>query len=1210
MITKHQIKRIPEVPDEIIQAVNDKKLAVFMGAGVSRLLGCYGWDKLAWDLIGICLENGYINFKEKEILSCMQDQKKVITMCYGILKSNNEEKLFYTKMEESLRGDPEKIKNKNIYDEISDFKGLFITTNADKHFDCKFLPGNIKYKMEDFNPDKLKKDALYHIHGCIEHKNSLVFTVDEYIKRYNDGMFGKFMGKISEEYIVLFIGYGLAEFEILDFVITKFYEQGLKKPKHYALIPYFKGEENICGYEQYYYERLGINIVPYSKDELGYEQLYEVMKNWRVKINSLSMALPKSFRYIKEAVENYNEVNLNKMLQLIKNNKAQENELFDNLATTDNPFPWFKELYSKEYFCPYKNLKPMEDKYQRGYYSIPKWNVLDFLYNISNKNKKSNDLSITKLIIKVIDAIIDYTDDKGNRIENYRTDNVIIEVIMNLPQSEIKEEHISFIITALKSKWNNGFLEGTLSKYDLCRILNKELMMILLTGLLNCDIKKEGYWLEKILTRNKKDIGDKYPINVISIVINKIDSIISEDENAFSVYVIATIEDIKDELYSYSYKKLLISFLRDMLQFADPKDINQRIEEMMTNDNSIYIRLAVHTINYHYDELKNIFWKLGKNPLEETDVKYEIYKLFKNRAKLFIEDEINKAINWIENKNYYVQEGAKDDINLLRIAYAKKEFLNALLESENEEVIELYYKYNMINPNEIKHPGRSFYIEDLESIKYISSLTIEDFERMSSIEIADYLNDFKETSDWKAPSKKGLSETFERYIIKNFSVFIDDLNDYLDISVIYQDAIINAFQNLDLSNKGIYIDKILDFLDELSDKLFIKMEDKNEHIRYCLLSVIGFIDNKLLKLEGLNSNEALNKIKYILIKIIRNVKEEDVETGNYVTSAFSMIKGTSYIALIGLSSKEATLKYSKDAIKWESDIKEFFTSNLDKTNETSLYFVAVLGMFLPQLMYIDKDWVVQHFDEIFNKGLEKYWKVAMESYLGYSKFYLDIYKLMKEHGNYEKALNFTYKNEEIGQKIVEHICVAYLNGEESLIDNLSLINKLLNRKDIKELEQIISFMSTGKSETLDKNMKLKIKELWGKLIEVLESNLGTEESHELLYKLCDWINLIDELGDDVFEWVKKYCKYCRHNYETYFITDGLLKHIHKEPDKVADIFIEMIDHEIYLDDEDNIKIIVKNFYDMGMKKQADQICNSYLSIGAKFLQDIYDEFNN
>jgi hypothetical protein len=49
-----EIKNIPEVPSKIKRAVNDKKLAIFIGAGVSRFVGCTSWIELAKNLVEKC----------------------------------------------------------------------------------------------------------------------------------------------------------------------------------------------------------------------------------------------------------------------------------------------------------------------------------------------------------------------------------------------------------------------------------------------------------------------------------------------------------------------------------------------------------------------------------------------------------------------------------------------------------------------------------------------------------------------------------------------------------------------------------------------------------------------------------------------------------------------------------------------------------------------------------------------------------------------------------------------------------------------------------------------------------------------------------------------------------------------------------------------------------------------------------------------------
>ncbi|WP_039764937.1 hypothetical protein, partial [Caldicellulosiruptor sp. F32] len=48
------ISKIPELPNKIKEAVNNRTLAVFIGAGVSRLIGCKGWEELAQNLVKRC----------------------------------------------------------------------------------------------------------------------------------------------------------------------------------------------------------------------------------------------------------------------------------------------------------------------------------------------------------------------------------------------------------------------------------------------------------------------------------------------------------------------------------------------------------------------------------------------------------------------------------------------------------------------------------------------------------------------------------------------------------------------------------------------------------------------------------------------------------------------------------------------------------------------------------------------------------------------------------------------------------------------------------------------------------------------------------------------------------------------------------------------------------------------------------------------------
>ncbi len=233
---KQEIDPIPlPVPPKIIEAFNNEKLVVFLGAGVSRLAGSMSWKDLAANLVERCYTtkhssgNGCITFREKETLLCETDHKKTITICHYILEENGYRDEFFEEFDAALKGEKPPLKSAKIYEELARLNAIFITTNADTHFDRYFRADRIFQNINDFEPSQIEPQQLYHIHGVKGQRESLVFRVDQYIERYKDPKFKKFMEYLfGGEYVILFMGYGLAEFEILDFLISHQIVQFLK----------------------------------------------------------------------------------------------------------------------------------------------------------------------------------------------------------------------------------------------------------------------------------------------------------------------------------------------------------------------------------------------------------------------------------------------------------------------------------------------------------------------------------------------------------------------------------------------------------------------------------------------------------------------------------------------------------------------------------------------------------------------------------------------------------------------------------------------------------------------------------------------------------------------------------------------------------------------------------------------------------------------
>ncbi len=297
-----EIKPIPDLPPQIIEASENKRLAIFIGAGLSRFMGCSSWSKLAENLLDKCESEGLINNFEKTVLSQNGDFKKTITICNRLLGNDDR---FLNEMKASLNDDD--VGNEHVdlslYQGLFSLNGLFITTNADRHIDQVFLPENIL--IDDFTTSTtIDNHHLYKIHGSITDPDSLIFTVEGYLKRYTDPEYGKFLEEIFTKYTVLFLGYGLSEFELMDYLFTSISPTG---NKHFFLKDYFTHEQRIYEFDQLYFDDLGINLIPYSKDTHGFKQLPIIIESWVDEIKSKSLVPAINYEDINDALENPDE---------------------------------------------------------------------------------------------------------------------------------------------------------------------------------------------------------------------------------------------------------------------------------------------------------------------------------------------------------------------------------------------------------------------------------------------------------------------------------------------------------------------------------------------------------------------------------------------------------------------------------------------------------------------------------------------------------------------------------------------------------------------------------------------------------------------------------------------------------------------------------------------------------------------------------------
>jgi len=566
-----EIYPIPDMPSEIKDAASNGKLVVFIGAGASRIIGCCGWKELAAHLVDASFKNKRINHWEQEKLKT-NDPRKIISILKNVIEQADYEKV----LEESLEAKPDLLEKFPIYSHLIKLRSIYITTNIDTHFDSLFEQPRIYIEPSQFKPENLTSNTLFKLHGSRTVHRTVIFTTQDYISHYNRQVVKTFLEFVfGGEYTVLFVGYSMAELEILDYVLLKgnadkSQTTTFKEPKRFLLLPFFGSEKGLLRFDRAYFNTLNVVTVPYAIDAKGHDQLYFVIKAWEKEINISTAYLFQSYKFLEDNTENYIDSNASDVLQLVKNDDHFRDHFFKRLMT----IKWFSPLREKGFFSAEHNPYPVPSL-QEGYYSIPEWNVLPYLERVSEQVSTPENEKFIDDLLAIIKDVSNYRDPKGQHIDNYRTWWYFSKILVNLPTEKATEEIINLIPIWLDSKFSTMLPGSEIAGKLLPKLLNSgkpedwkkaERLIEIVTDVKwvslpeaqkniyerEIEVKTiiEPHWLRKGFEKNFERIGRVCSVQVIEAIAKRILAIFSR-KNGHSYDV-----DYEDKKYQITHALL------------------------------------------------------------------------------------------------------------------------------------------------------------------------------------------------------------------------------------------------------------------------------------------------------------------------------------------------------------------------------------------------------------------------------------------------------------------------------------------------------------------------------------------------------------------------------------------------------------------------------------------------------------------------------
>jgi hypothetical protein len=311
MISNDEILPIPVMPTGIREAAQRGVLIPFIGAGVSVLAGCPTWPQFADGSLAQYVEAAKISHAQIEQIKHLHPRVK-LSMARG-LEAEHHIPLDFRKLLHPT-GRNNHLLGRELYGSLSKLGKTFVTTNHDEWLDedidvselmvdAPTNPAhapepksrNIYHRVEDLTASNLNRpNTVIHLHGSVLAPEGMILTTQDYIRHYaNDRMIGDsskenrvltFLENLFKHKTVLFVGYGLEELEILEYVILKarhLRTSGQPEAKHYLLQGFFSHQQGLVrSLKQYYLRECGIQLIPFLRDQRDWAQLLEVIKEF------------------------------------------------------------------------------------------------------------------------------------------------------------------------------------------------------------------------------------------------------------------------------------------------------------------------------------------------------------------------------------------------------------------------------------------------------------------------------------------------------------------------------------------------------------------------------------------------------------------------------------------------------------------------------------------------------------------------------------------------------------------------------------------------------------------------------------------------------------------------------------------------------------------------------------------------------------------
>lgn len=470
--------------NQIIQdAAKHGELVVFVGAGASMLCGSPDWRGFANQVVSALEKAEKLSFLEAEQLRGLGDSRRTLSIALTLAKEHGVA-IDYDRI---LHPPKPNAAGAELYELLSSLRPVFVTTNYDKWLDeagpeelateppaeseSKPVKGPTKrpkyYLREHLTSDRLtERGAVIHLHGTYLEPSSMVVSLKDYIAHYADERVQAFLSEMFRNYTVLFVGYGLAELEVLDHIVrsNESLTKGAAKERHFLLYAQRSTESVQTEFMKHFFrDQCGVQVIPYCIDSKGYRELVEVFKAWSPELDVRDPTTLDFQARLDRYVAMPNQDNRGSAMRLVQKHP----ELAAYLVNSLKDVAWFSDLDTAGFFNAEHSPGVKAIETERGtMYQADGWPALRYLEVIAAL--VSGDQAT-----RVADIVRSISSDAQKRgLDNWRTSWSLASILSRLPLEVITETDIEMTRSWLTGRFDLNMVGTDLGQKLLPRLLD------------------------------------------------------------------------------------------------------------------------------------------------------------------------------------------------------------------------------------------------------------------------------------------------------------------------------------------------------------------------------------------------------------------------------------------------------------------------------------------------------------------------------------------------------------------------------------------------------------------------------------------------------------------------------------------------------------------------------------------------------------------